>query len=231
MSKAFDRIRVTVADLEEAIGQFQALLGAKAWPDESIPDTAWVGLPNTVLELVEVPGATAAISGLVISDHQAGREAEPVSNHSGLDLARCDGSASAQFRDEQAGAQSPGLRVDHLVLRTADAEACVELFSRQLGIRLALDKTVPEWGGRMLFFRAGKLTLEVIESDQSAPGSDHFWGIAFQCDDIDREVSRLRSAGVEITEVRAGRKPGTRVATVKSHCLGIPTLLIEPVSA
>ncbi len=41
-------------------------------------------------------------------------------------------------------------------------------------------------------------------------------------------AARLRAAGVSLSELRKGRKPGTRVATVKSHCLGLPTLLLEP---
>ena len=32
---------------------------------------------------------------------------------------------------------------------------------------------------------------------------------------------------VSITDVRDGRKPNTLVATIKSHCSNVPTLLIE----
>ncbi len=32
---------------------------------------------------------------------------------------------------------------------------------------------------------------------------------------------------LEVSEVRAGRKPGTRVLTVRSGTCGIPTLLVE----
>ena len=37
----------------------------------------------------------------------------------------------------------------------------------------------------------------------------------------------LAAAGVEVSEVRTGRKPGTRVLTVRSSACGIPTLLVE----
>ena len=30
-----------------------------------------------------------------------------------------------------------------------------------------------------------------------------------------------------ITDIKDGRKPNTLVATIKSHCLNVPTLLIE----
>ena len=46
-----------------------------------------------------------------------------------------------------------------------------------------------------------------------------------------RLAAELASRGVTLTAVRDGRKPGTRVATLKSHDLGIPTLLIEPAPA
>jgi hypothetical protein len=35
------------------------------------------------------------------------------------------------------------------------------------------------------------------------------------------------SAGIDVSEVRTGRKPGTRVMTVRSGTCGIPTLLVE----
>ena len=80
----------------------------------------------------------------------------------------------------------------------------------------------------MLFFRAGKLTLEVIESDSEDARGNFFWGIAYQCPDIERASAEFMARGVALSDVRQGRKPGTRVASIKSHCLQIPTLLIEP---
>jgi hypothetical protein len=35
------------------------------------------------------------------------------------------------------------------------------------------------------------------------------------------------SAGLDVSDVRTGRKPGTRVLTVRSSTCGIPTLLVE----
>ncbi|MCV6614434.1 MAG: hypothetical protein OIF35_05595 [Cellvibrionaceae bacterium] len=37
---------------------------------------------------------------------------------------------------------------------------------------------------------------------------------------------RLENVGVQISEIRPGRKPGTVVATVTSHHLGIATILL-----
>ncbi|GAB3109142.1 hypothetical protein G8770_23135 [Aestuariicella hydrocarbonica] len=123
---------------------------------------------------------------------------------------------------------SPITSVDHIVLHTNDADDCIRLFGDGgLGIRLALDKNVPEWGGRMLFFRVGKLTLEIIEPTTPFAGDDFFWGIAFRVDDIQAVHRRLSRAGVSLSQPRKGRKPGTWVVTVNSHQLGIPTLLLQ----
>ena len=113
----------------------------------------------------------------------------------------------------------------------SDAEACIDLFRDQLGIRLALDKNVEAWGGRMLFFRGGKMTLEVIESSTDGQEENVFWGVAYQCPSLAERVKVLQDAGVQVSALRDGRKPGTRVATLKSHDLGIPTLLIQPAAS
>ena len=80
----------------------------------------------------------------------------------------------------------------------------------------------------MLFFRAGKLTLEVIESEGDAKSGNSFWGLAYQCQDLAGTIHTLGERGVAVSAMREGRKPGTLVATLKSHHLEIPTLLIQP---
>ena len=116
--------------------------------------------------------------------------------------------------------------VDHVVVKTQSADAAKTFYGDQLGIRLALEQDVPEWGGTQLFFRASSMSIEVIASEK-APEQDELWGLALKTDDIDATHTRLRESGVEISDIRDGRKPGTRVCTAKSHTLGVPTLLIE----
>ena len=102
------------------------------------------------------------------------------------------------------------------------------LFGTQLGIRLALDHTKPEWGVRQLFFRTGGVTVEVVEplDREKAPKSERFWGVAWRVPDIAAAVARLAKAGLDVSEVRKGRKPGTEVATIRKPTNGVPTLLI-----
>jgi catechol 2,3-dioxygenase-like lactoylglutathione lyase family enzyme len=232
MDNIFDRIVIAVPDLQVAVAQYQQMLGVTPFllTNSQGAPAAWIGLPNTVLELVTGDIDQPRIQGLVFSPDAAAESELPVSNSLQLEISLCNGRAVLDFRQEQVAAQVADLSIDHLVLRTADADACIDLFAGKLGLRLALDKTVPEWGGRMLFFRAGKLTLEVIESDRDSAAGNSFWGIALQCQDIAKMATIFAQRGVTLSDIRDGRKPGTRVATVKSHCLGIPTLLIEPVT-
>ncbi len=219
MAEGFDQIVIAVPDLESAVDEYEALLGSAA---EEVSGERWFALANTVLALRQCDVESAAVAGIVLRDPAAEPNARSVANPLDLAVAVCDGSLSAKLPRHTA------LAVDHLVLRTADADACIAFFAGQMGIRLALDKTVPEWGGRMLFFRAGKMTLEVIQSDDAPTGEHFFWGIALQHFDLGLFCVELGGRGVGCSSVRDGRKPGTRVATLKSHDLGIPTLLIEP---
>ena len=116
--------------------------------------------------------------------------------------------------------------VDHVVVKTQSAEAAKAFYGDQLGIRLALEQDVPEWGGVQLFFRASSMSIEVIAFDK-APEQDELWGLALKTDDIETSHARLTDSNVEVSDIRDGRKPGTRVCTAKSHSLGVPTLLIE----
>lgn len=117
---------------------------------------------------------------------------------------------------------------DHVVVMTPDAEACKELYGDKFGIRLALDHTKPEWGVRQLFFRLGGLTLEVVEplDKAKAPKADYYWGVAWQVKDAAGAAARMAKAGLDVSEVRKGRKPGTEVATIRKPTCGVPTLLI-----
>jgi catechol 2,3-dioxygenase-like lactoylglutathione lyase family enzyme len=229
MTKAFDRIVIVVPDMDTALGEYRQLLNAAPASMAGGPEpSAWWGLDNTVIELVRGEVEAPSIRALVLSTAHADATERALPNGLGLDVALCNGGRSAAFREASPTALCPGLAVDHVVLRTGDPDGCIAFFGEELGIRLALDKTVPEWGGRMLFFRAGKLTLEVITGADSDLGDDGFWGIAYQCADLQAFAAELASRGVAVSAVREGRKPGTRVATLKSHCLGIPTLLIQP---
>jgi hypothetical protein len=230
MTRKFDRIVLAVPDLSAASAQYQQLFGVPPFSCDTPhgESAAWWGLPNTVIELVQCADDRPRLQGIVFSALEAVQSEAPLANTLGIDIRLGDGRLTADFRREQPAAQCTELSVDHVVLRTNDAQACIGLFADELGIRLALDKTAPAWGGRMLFFRAGKLTLEVIESEGDATGGSAFWGLAYQCQDLAGTLHTLGERGIAVSAVREGRKPGTLVASLKSHHLEIPTLLIQP---
>ncbi len=121
--------------------------------------------------------------------------------------------------------------MDHVVIATADPERAAALYGARLGLDMALDRSHPDWG-RLMFFRCGDLIVEVVQrpgKDSGADGAqDRLWGMSWRVADIEATRARLGAAGVEVSEVRAGRKPGTRVATVRGGTCGVPTLLVEP---
>ena len=122
-------------------------------------------------------------------------------------------------------------KLDHVVINTNDPDGFIDVYQDTYGIRLALDQTVEKWGGRMLFFRLNKTTIEVIAKKDEKKVEDKLWGLAWDVEDIKKTHSRLFNEGFEITPVKEGRKPNTLVATVKSNVYNIPTLLIQHLSS
>jgi catechol 2,3-dioxygenase-like lactoylglutathione lyase family enzyme len=117
---------------------------------------------------------------------------------------------------------------DHVVVRTSDPERSSDLYGRQLGLRLALDKSFPEWGMRLVFFRIGGVTVELAAplAATDLGSEDRLWGISYRTQDVEAARRRLAREGFDVSEVRQGRKPATRVCTVGGEPSGVPTLLI-----
>lgn len=125
-----------------------------------------------------------------------------------------------------------GIRaLDHVVVLSGDVEATRDFYGGLLGIRLALDRSFEQRGVRLLFFRQGGVTIEVggrLGAEPESKGRDRFGGLAWQVAAIDAIRSRLLREDFDVSEVRDGHKPGTRVCTVRSRVHDVPTLLIEP---
>jgi len=122
--------------------------------------------------------------------------------------------------------------MDHVVVSTADSERAAALYGARLGLDMALDRSHPDWG-RLMFFRCGDLIVEVTHKPGKAEADapDRLRGICWRVADIDATHARLVAAGVDVSEVRTGRKPGTKVMTVRSGTCGVPTLLVQPSKA
>ena len=123
--------------------------------------------------------------------------------------------------------------MDHVVVSTADPERAAALYGARLGLDMALDRSHPDWG-RLMFFRCGDLIVEVTHrpGKQADAGrdrpQDRLRGMCWRVADIDATHARLTAAGVDVSEVRTGRKPGTLVMTVRNGTCGVPTLLVQP---
>jgi len=113
-------------------------------------------------------------------------------------------------------------------VRTPNPERAIAFYAGRLGLDLRLDRSNPEWGSRLLFFRCGDLVVEVAHDLKKglSDGADQLWGLSWRASDIARVNARLKSAGVDVSPVRAGRPPGTEVFSVNSHSEGVPTIVI-----
>jgi catechol 2,3-dioxygenase-like lactoylglutathione lyase family enzyme len=125
-------------------------------------------------------------------------------------------------------AAAPITAMDHVVIGTADPERAAALYGARLGLDMALDRSHPEWG-RLMFFRCGDLIVEVTHrpGKAAADAPDRLRGICWRVGDIEATRARLAAADVDVSEIRTGRKPGTRVMTVRNGTCGVPTLVVE----
>ena len=117
-------------------------------------------------------------------------------------------------------------KFNQIIIYTPDIEHLRDLFTEKLGIRLALDKVFNfgEKDIRMMFFRIGGVTLEVIENPDSESLS--YGGIGWHSENISKCHKRLIDSNFELSEIRKGRKPGTVVATIRNAPLKMPTIII-----
>ena len=121
--------------------------------------------------------------------------------------------------------------LDHVVVNSPDIESSRVLYGEGLGLRLALDRSFEARGLRMLFFRIGGVTVEVVGSLDTIPDGkqpDRFGGLAWKVEDVHAARARMTRQGFDVSEQRPGNKAGTCVFSVRSDTCGVPTLIIGP---
>ncbi len=128
--------------------------------------------------------------------------------------------------------------LDHLVVTTTAPGRALGHYGARLGIELTLDRSDAAQQSSLLVFKAGASGIEVAQrpsrNDASsakeavgeADSADRLWGITWRTRDIDGANARLRELGHAVSEVRIGRRRGTRVFTVRDRTLGVPTLVV-----
>lgn len=129
----------------------------------------------------------------------------------------------------QPAGEAPVAKLDHVVVYAADVNRALALYGAKLGLDLRLDRENPQWNARQLFFRVGDAVIEVGARIGEPPTDrpDRFGGLAWRVDDPDAAHARIAAAGFDVSEVRPGRKPGTKVFTVRDAPGGVPTLMLS----
>lgn len=123
--------------------------------------------------------------------------------------------------------------VDHIVVRSPNPDRAAALFGARLGLSMRMDQAFPAFGARLSFYRCGDAILEIASplptessaGDLNAP--DQLWGLTYRVPDAEAAHSRLKTAGLDVSPVREGRKPGTKVFTVRSGTGNVPTLMLQ----
>lgn len=118
--------------------------------------------------------------------------------------------------------------LDHVVVRSPNPERAIAFYAGRLGLDLRLDRSNPQWGSRLLFFRCDDLVVEIAHDLKRGVSDepDQLWGLSWRVPDTAKAHARLEAAGIDVTDVRDGRRPGSQVFSVRSHTEGVPTLVI-----
>ena len=129
-------------------------------------------------------------------------------------------------------------RIDHVGVAVEDLDQAIALYRERFGMTEQHRETVEEFGVEAVLLEVGEGHVELLEplSEESAigrflarngPGVHH---VAYQTDDIDATLERVRRAGVEAIDEqpRTGIR-GSRVAFLHPRSTGgVLTELVEP---
>ena len=118
--------------------------------------------------------------------------------------------------------------LDHVVVRTPSPDRALAHYGARLGLDMRLDRTMEALDTRFLFFRCGDLVVEIVHGLKAglSEGDDTLMGLTWRVGDIEAAHGRITGAGFNVSDLRVGRKPGTRVFTVRDGASGVATLLI-----
>ncbi|MFP6599062.1 MAG: VOC family protein [Deltaproteobacteria bacterium] len=109
--------------------------------------------------------------------------------------------------------------IDHLVLTVSDADAAARAYASNFGLS-PKSKTMEE--RRYSFLKIGRSVVEIVGPVTPSPGPPNGrpWGLAFRCPDLDRTVSHIRKADVDMPEPHDALQGG-RITSLPMHLGGI----------
>jgi catechol 2,3-dioxygenase-like lactoylglutathione lyase family enzyme len=146
----------------------------------------------------------------------------------GVAISLVETQSQGQSARERAEA-SAVTAIDHLVVRSPNPERAIALYGARLGLDFALDRTNQDWGSRLLFFRCGGVRVEIGHSLAKgiSDDPDSLSGLAWLVDDASAAKLRLDRSGVQTSEAKKGRRPGSQVLTVRSSTCDVPTIFLS----
>ncbi|HVK81714.1 MAG TPA: VOC family protein, partial [Verrucomicrobiae bacterium] len=87
--------------------------------------------------------------------------------------------------------------IDHIVVRTPDAERAAALYGARLGLDMRLDREVA--GRRLMFFRCGDAIMEIVHDPSLDNGRDNVWGLSWRVANADDARARLAESGLNVS--------------------------------
>jgi catechol 2,3-dioxygenase-like lactoylglutathione lyase family enzyme len=150
---------------------------------------------------------------------------DPAATH-GVSIALAERTGQVQLKPAAGDAVQA---LDHVVINTPNPDRAVALYGARLGLDFRLDRSNPQWGSRLMFFRCGGAVVEIGArlGGEISNDPDRLSGLAWRVTDPAAAQARIAKAGFDVSEVRSGRKPGTKVFTVRSGVPGAPTLMLS----
>lgn len=149
--------------------------------------------------------------------------AATVSN--GLDISFRDAAAKRSPAPKQ---DASIVGIDLIVVNTDNAERAMALYGARLGLPLIFDRTNAQTGSRLLQFSCADMVVEVVHKDAEGPQRpDRLWGIGWSVAKAEDTRERLAQAGLNVSDVKDGAKPGTRVITIRDGTCNVPTLVVQ----
>ena len=245
---ALDRVILDVPDQQLARAAYARFLGKKAGAEPRVSNAAvqlgrpaWAPRQGLVFSAEDYEGAVRLLT-------RRGLPLAPVGPEETVDGRRTAAGVvnglllGVVERSEAEQAAGDIAAIDHVVVSTTRLDRIVAVLGGRLGLDLRLEQQIMLPGRlarfarasalmpampKQLFFRCQNSVVEVLVKPGFPGKADSIWGIAWRADDIEATHTRLTHNGVEVSEIRKGVKPGTRVVTVKDPDLATPTLVIE----
>jgi catechol 2,3-dioxygenase-like lactoylglutathione lyase family enzyme len=239
MITALDYLTLRASFRDGAVGAYETLFGRRAENDRLRVGNVGLAFEDeaSTAHLASMVFATASLDKAARRHARRALATERIGDVLALSTAathqvplaliqRADAAPASPLKGSDEAASIASL--DHVVVRTPNPERAIALYAGRLGLDLRLDRSNPKWNARLLFFRCGDLVVEIAHdiSKGVSDAPDTLWGLSWRTPDVGRCHARLKKAGVEVSEPRDGRRPGTQVFSVTSHTANVPTIVI-----